>query len=131
MKLFSNATIVVLLLLVGFGTGKIVATAVCDKEQGCDINKTVYENHSGSTVTVSLEFTDGFPDAESYVEVYGKSGPTPGPVIAKGTVPDMTTMAFTFDVPPTGIVRFNCRGKGPGNGSVGACSWRLISAAPK
>jgi hypothetical protein len=123
--------VVLTFLIVGSTIAAAADKGCATNQQGCDINRTVYENRSTSTVVVSIELTDGCPDAESYVEVYGKSAPPLGPIIAKGTVPDMTTSSFTFDVPPSGIVRFNCRGKGAGHGSVGGCSWRVVSAVPR
>jgi hypothetical protein len=103
----------------------------CGNTQGCDLNLTVYENHSTSVVTVTIELTDGCPDAESYVYVYGGGSPPPGPELNKGTIPDMKSRSFTFDVPANGIIMFNCRGKGFGHGSTGSCSWRIVSSSVK
>lgn len=127
MKVFKTLAvlgIVVSMSMVGWGQ-------TCGNNQACDLNLAVYENHSSSVVTVSIELTDGCPDAESYVEIYGKTTPPLGPVLDKGTIPDMKSRSFTFDVPSHGIIMFNCRGKGPGNGSTGNCSWRVVSASSK
>jgi hypothetical protein len=116
--------IVVLMTLFAWGQN-------CGNTQACDVNLAVYENHSTSVVTVTIELTDGCPDADSYVEVYGKASQPPGPPVDKGTVPDMKSRSFTFDVPASGIIMFNCRGKGPGHASTGSCSWRIVSSSLK
>jgi hypothetical protein len=79
---------------------------------------------------VSMEFSDGCKDADSVVEVYETSVPPFGKAIDQGVIPDMQTRAFTFEVPPGGLIMFNCRGTGNGNPS-GGCSWHLVSAIPK
>jgi len=94
-------------------------------QQLCDINQDVYQNQSASAMVVTMEFTDSCKDADSYVYVYAKDGTE----VAKGTVPDMQTRSFTFDVPGMGTIRFNCRGTG--HNSTGHCLSRLISASPK
>jgi len=102
----------------------------CGK-QNCDLIRTVYENHSASVAAVTIELTDACPDADSYLEVYDHPDPMPGPVAAKGTIPDMSTQTFTFDVRPSGIIKFNCRGKGAGHGSTGSCFWHVVSTSIK
>lgn len=94
-------------------------------EQPCDVNQEVYQNQSLSAMVVTMEFTDACPDAESYVYVYAKDGSQ----LSKGTVPDMQTRSFTFDVPAAGNIRFNCRGTG--HNSSGHCTSRLVSAFVK
>lgn len=95
------------------------------QKQGCDINKEVYRNPSRSDMLVKMEFTDGCPDAESYVYVLDVSGRE----VSRHTVPDMQTRIFNLDVPASGSIRFNCRGNGHDGSS--SCSSRLISATPE
>jgi len=104
----------------------LCCAAVNGNDQQCDINTSVYENLSSVGMVVTMDFTDGCPDADSIVEVYPRSVP-PKPMYVK----DMTSKAFTLSVPASGKIMFNCRGKGAGHGSTGGCSWRLISASPQ
>jgi hypothetical protein len=103
----------------------ISISCIATAQQLCDINQDVYQNQSTSAMVVTMEFTDSCKDADSYVYVYTKDGKE----VAQGTVPDMQTRSFTFDVPGTGTIRFNCRGTG--HNSTGHCLSRLISASAK
>jgi|SRR5579859_955915 len=96
-----------------------------EKQQGCDINKEVYKNPSQSAMLVKMEFTDGCPDADSYVYVFDANNKE----VSRHTVPDMQKRVFNLDVPASGAVRFNCRGNG--HNSSGSCSTLLISATPE
>jgi hypothetical protein len=97
-------------------------------EQGCDKNLEVYRNQSPLMMVVTMVFTDACPDADSIVTVYSNHLP-PLHEIDGGTVPDRQTRAFTFKVPPSGMIMFNCRGTGGGNPN-GGCTWQLVSAVP-
>ena len=92
------------------------STFALTTDQQCDINQQIYQNHSSSTMVVTGEFTDRCKDADSYVDVYDKTGQ----VVGHGTVPDMHTKYLTLDVPPGGTMNFNCRGTGQHN--AGHCS---------
>jgi hypothetical protein len=97
--------------------------AVSHADQACDTTQDVYQNRSAMVVT--MEFTDGCRDADSYVYVKDHTGGT----IATLTVPDLTTRSFTVDVPAGGIISFQCRGNQ--HNTSGACSSRMISAFQK
>jgi len=100
----------------------LLTTKSVEQKQGCDINQEVYKNPSRSDMLVKMEFTDGCPDADSYVYAYDANNKQ----TAVYTVPDMKTKIFHIDVPAGGSIKFNCRGSG--HNSSGACSSRLISA---
>jgi hypothetical protein len=77
-------------------------------------------------MVVTMEFTDGCKDADSIVYVLASDDKSE---VDHGTVPDMQTRSFTFQVPAGGSISFNCRGSG--HGTPGHCSSRLISASVK
>jgi hypothetical protein len=106
------------------------AQTCTENQQPCDKDVTIYENRSSVVNVVSLELRDACPDADSYVVVWDKPDADPNKKkVAEGTIPDMGTRLFTFDVPPAAIIKFNCRGKG-NTSSTGQCSWRILSAGP-
>jgi hypothetical protein len=94
------------------------------QQQKCDTNQRVYENPSRSDMLVTMEFTDGCPDANSSVTAYYPG--TPAKKSSEYTVPDGKTKIFHIDVPAGGSIQFDCRGSGHNNS--GGCSFRLVSS---
>jgi hypothetical protein len=111
----------VILFLIGF----LGTASSQEKKQGCDINQEIYKNSTPTDMLIKMEFKDGCPDADSYVYVYDAGGKE----VSRYTVPDMRTRTFNLDVPASGAIRFNCRGKG--HSSSDCCSSRLISETPE
>jgi hypothetical protein len=71
------------------------------QQQKCDINQEVYKNPSTSDMLVTMEFTDGCPDADSYAYAYYPG--VGGKQSSEYTVPDGQTKVFHIDVPGGGV----------------------------
>ncbi len=75
----------------------------------------IYENVTNTEIIVTIQATDRCAGDESTVILKPKSG-----TATKRAVPDGATTTFSFAVPPSGSVEFECKGR-----AGGKCSYVL------